>query len=146
VPVLRRLEDLDRIGRLVILSSLHSFHFICLNKKVSRIDDKAALKKRLQLNFLEVSQRAPLFNQYRNMIARVPLLFCLLAGSSAAFAVAPQSKTFMAKKTVLSMSSGGASPAPAAAVDLKVSLRRVFACGSNLFLTYFIRRIVFKNL
>jgi hypothetical protein len=27
-----------------------------------------------------------------------------------------------------------------------VSLRRVFACGSILFLTYFIRRIVFKYL
>jgi hypothetical protein len=63
------------------------------------------------------------------MIARVPLLFCLLAGSSAAFAVAPQSKTFMPNKTVLAMSSGGAAAAPPAAVDLKVSLHGIFACG-----------------
>jgi hypothetical protein len=82
------------------------------------------------------------------MIARVPLLFCLLAGSSAAFAVAPQSKTFMPKKTVLAMSSGGAAPAPPAAVDLKVSLRGIFDgfffSISTLFLTCFIRRIFFK--
>ena len=45
------------------------------------------------------------------MIARIPLLVCLLAGSSAAFAVQEQSKTFMPKKTVLSMT-GGAVPAP----------------------------------
>ena len=51
------------------------------------------------------------------MIALKPLLLCLLAGSSSAFAV-PQPKNVVTRKTVLSLSGGAAADAPPP--DLKV--------------------------
>lgn len=105
-------------------------HFIIFpNKKVGR--QQSCSKEEVATEFLESlsSTCSPFLNQYRKMIARIPLLFCLLAGSSAAFPVAPQSKTSMPKKTVLAMSNGGSAPVPPAVVDLKVSSHGLVACG-----------------
>ena len=56
------------------------------------------------------------------MIARIPLLLCLLAASSAAFA---EPRAFKPKSTVLSMTGGAQTPAAAGPVpSLKVSFKQ----------------------
>jgi hypothetical protein len=60
----------------------------------------------------------------QKMIARIPLLLCLLASSSAAFAVQSQAHTFSSMRTVLSMNGGFTATTASAALpppELKVS-------------------------